>query len=160
MFQAFAEEVDKCEEEIVVIDTAPTGHTLLLLDSAEEYHKELSRSTGEVPQSVQRLLPRLRNPEETSVVIVTLAETTPVLEAGRLQTDLQRAGIKPDWWVINQSLYATPTTDPVLSGKARTEKEWVEKVKNELAEQTAVIPWISEERIGYEAMKRFISMDG
>ncbi|UOR13162.1 arsenical pump-driving ATPase [Halobacillus amylolyticus] len=156
VFRAFAEQVAKCDDEIVVIDTAPTGHTLLLLDSAEEYHKELSRSTGEVPDSVRELLPRLRNPKETSVVIVTLAETTPVLEAERLQKDLLRANIKPGWWIINQSLHATGTLDPVLAGRAKTESEWIERVRDELAESTAIIPWISEEKIGYTKLKEYI----
>ncbi|KMM37997.1 arsenical pump-driving ATPase [Guptibacillus hwajinpoensis] len=156
VFRAFAEQVDKCEDEIVVIDTAPTGHTLLLLDSAEEYHKEISKSTGDVPQSVKRLLPRLRNAEETSVVIVTLAETTPVLEAERLQRDLTRAHIQPAWWVINQSLHATVTQDPVLSGRAQTERKWIEKVKDEFAQNTVIIPWISEEKIGYEEVREYM----
>lgn len=155
VFRAFAEVVAKSEEEIVVIDTAPTGHTLLLLDSAQNYHKELSRSTGEVPESVGRLLPRLRNPEETSVVIVTLAETTPVLEAGRLQQDLKRAEIQPVWWVINQSLYATKTKDPILMGRAASEKKWIDKVNKESAFRSVIIPWFSEEKIGYDEMKEF-----
>ena len=156
LFRAFADVVDKSENEIVVIDTAPTGHTLLLLDSTEAYHKEMSRSTGDVPESVKKLLPRLRNPKETGVVIVTLAEATPVLEAARLQEDLKRAQIDPKWWVINQSLYATDTADPVLKGRAVSEIEWIKKVKEELAPQCAVIPWLHEEKIGYESLKEFI----
>lgn len=157
LFRAFAEVVEKSENEIVVIDTAPTGHTLLLLDSTEAYHKEMSRSNGNVPESVKNLLPRLRNPEETGVVIVTLAEATPVLEAARLQEDLKRAQIDPKWWVINQSLYATDTTDSVLEGRALSEIEWIKKVKEELASQCAVIPWLHEEKIGYESLKEFIN---
>jgi len=156
LFRAFAEVVEKSENEIVVIDTAPTGHTLLLLDSTEAYHKEMSRSTGDVPESVKKLLPRLRNPEETGVVIVTLAEATPVLEAARLQEDLERAQIAPKWWVINQCLYATNTTDPVLKGRAISEVNWIKKVKDELAQQCAVIPWLHEEKIGYDSLKEFI----
>lgn len=156
LFQAFAAVVDKSENEIVVIDTAPTGHTLLLLDSTEAYHKEMSRSTGDVPDSVKKLLPRLRNPEETGVVIVTLAEATPVLEAARLQEDLKRAQIQPKWWVINQSLFATETTDPVLKGRAISEKKWIKKVNEELASNCAVIPWLKEEKIGYHQLKEFI----
>jgi len=157
LFRAFAEVVEKSENEIVVIDTAPTGHTLLLLDSTEAYHKEMSRSTGDIPESVKKLLPRLRNPKETGVVIVTLAEATPVLEAARLQEDLRRAQIDPKWWVINQSLYATDTTDSVLKGRALSEIEWIKKVKEELASQCAVIPWLHEEKIGYESLKEFIN---
>ena len=156
LFRAFADVVEKSENEIVVIDTAPTGHTLLLLDSTEAYHKEMSRSTGDVPESVKKLLPRLRNPKETGVVIVTLAEATPVIEAARLQEDLKRAQIDPKWWVINQSLYATNTTDAVLKGRAVSEIEWIKKVKEELAPQCAVIPWLHEEKIGYDSLKEFI----
>jgi arsenite-transporting ATPase len=157
VFRAFAEVVARSKDETVVIDTAPTGHTLLLLDAAHSYHKELARSTGEIPESVKTLLPRLRNPKETSVVIVTLAEATPVLEASRLQEDLKRADITPKWWVINQSLYAAETKDPVLRGRAEFEKSWIKKVTTELAERCAIVPLMSEENKGYEQLKNFIS---
>jgi arsenite/tail-anchored protein-transporting ATPase len=156
VFRAFAEVVARAQEEIVVIDTAPTGHTLLLLDAAQSYHKELARSTGEIPESAKTLLPRLRNPKETSVVIVTLAEATPVLEASRLQDDLNRAEIVPKWWVINQSLYATETKDPVLKGRAQAEEGWIQKVTTELAGKCAIVPLMSEENKGYEQLKKFI----
>lgn len=156
VFQAFAEVVAKSENEIVVIDTAPTGHTLLLLDASESYSKEIERSTGEVPESAKKLLPQIRNPKETSVVIVTLAEATPVLEASRLQDDLRRASINPKWWVINQSLSATNTSDPILKGKAMAEKEWIQEVRNNKADQCAVIPWLPEEKIGYDKLKDYI----
>lgn len=158
VFRAFAEVVERSKDEVVVIDTAPTGHTLLLLDAAQSYHKELARSTGEIPESVKTLLPRLRNPKETSVVIVTLAEATPVLEASRLQNDLKRAEIKPLWWLINQSLYATATKDPVLNGRAQAEEGWIQKVTTELAERCAIVPLMSEENKGYEQLKNFISV--
>lgn len=157
VFRAFAEVVERSENEIVVIDTAPTGHTLLLLDSTEAYHKEMSRSTGDIPESVIKLLPRLRNPEETDVVIVTLAEATPVIEATRLQEDLKRAQIDPKWWVINQSLYGTETKDPVLKGRAVAEKQWIKKVKEELSDRCALIPWMKEEKIGYHNLKEMIN---
>lgn len=144
VFRAFADVVARSENEIVVIDTAPTGHTLLLLDSSEVYHKEMSRSTGSTPESVKALLPRLRNPEETEVVIVTLAEATPVFESTRLQEDLRRAQIIPKWWIINRSLSAAGTEDKVLKARASSEKQWINKVENELAERCALIPWTKE----------------
>ena len=156
VFQAFAEVVAKSEKEIVVIDTAPTGHTLLLLDASQSYSKEIERSTGEVPESAKKLLPQIRNPKETAVVIVTLAEATPVLEASRLQDDLRRADITPKWWVINQSLFATKTNDPILKGKALSEKEWIQEVNENKAEKTAIIPWLHEEKVGYDKLKDYI----
>ncbi|MEW5549842.1 arsenical pump-driving ATPase [Peribacillus frigoritolerans] len=157
VFRAFAEVVAKSEDEMVVIDTAPTGHTLLLLDAAQSYSKEIAKSTGEVPESVTKLLPQIRNAEETAVVIVTLAEATPVLEASRLQDDLRRAKIDPQWWVINQSLYATNTVDPVLSGKAMSEKEWIHEVKEKSSEKCVIIPWMHEEKVGYEKLRDYIN---
>ncbi|MEC1743321.1 arsenical pump-driving ATPase [Schinkia azotoformans] len=150
VFRAFADVVEKAENEFVVIDTAPTGHTLLLLDATQSYHKELARSTGEIPESVVKLLPRLRNPEETNVVIVTLAEATPVFEAKRLQDDLRRAGIDPKWWVINQSMFATNTNDPVLKGRASSEIGWINKVQDDFANKCAIIPWNPEATVGYD----------
>ncbi|WP_102347601.1 arsenical pump-driving ATPase [Bacillus sp. Marseille-P3661] len=156
IFQAFAEVVSKSKDEVVVIDTAPTGHTLLLLDAAHSYHKELERSTDEVSASVKEFLPRLRNKEETEVIIVTLPEATPVFEAKRLQEDLMRADIAPKWWVINQSFYETNTSDPVLSGRKTAEKQWIDMVTNELADRAAIIPWLKDVEIGYEFLKKWI----
>jgi len=148
VFRAFADVVEKSKDEIVVIDTAPTGHTLLLLDSAKSYEKELSKATGDIPEAVKNLLPRLRNPDETSVLIITLAEATPVFEATRLQNDLIRAGIHPKSWVINQSLYGTNTQDPILSAKATSEKVWIKKVSEELTSHTTIVKWQPEDKLG------------
>ncbi|MBU3184063.1 arsenical pump-driving ATPase [Clostridium estertheticum] len=145
VFRAFAEIVDKAEDQIVVIDTAPTGHTLLLLDSTQSYNQEIKRSQGDIPESVKKLLPRLRNADETEVIIVTLAEATPVYEAQRLEEDLIRATISTKWWVINSSLYKTGTTNKLLSAKASNEIEWINKVDAHADGKFAVIPWSPDE---------------
>ena len=106
VFRAFARTVDAARERIVVLDTAPTGHTLLLLDAAQSYQREVQRTNAQVPAEVAQLLARLRDPEFARILVVTLAESTPVHEAARLQADLQRAGIEPHGWVINASLSA------------------------------------------------------
>ena len=141
VFKAFADIVEKADNEIVVIDTAPTGHTLLLLDATESYHKEVERTQGEVSGAVAHLLPRLRNPLETEVVVVTLPEATPVFEAERLQKDLQRAGIHNKWWVVNSCLSLTNTQNPFLQAKAQGELVWIEKVKQLSNRNTALIEW-------------------
>ncbi|MFJ6414333.1 arsenical pump-driving ATPase [Terribacillus saccharophilus] len=156
VFHAFAEVVDRADEEVIIIDTAPTGHTLLLLDATESYHKELEKSKGKVPDCVRTLLPRLRNPKETSVVIVTLPEATPYAEAKRLQEELIRASITPDRWIVNQSLYATGTTNPVLISKSKEEKHWVGKVQEASVEIPVIVPWQTEERIGYDEIRSLL----
>ena len=141
VFKAFADIVEKSETEIVVIDTAPTGHTLLLLDATESYHHEVERTQGEISGAVAKLLPRLRNPDETEVVIVTLPEATPVFEAERLQQDLQRAGIHNKWWVVNACLSLIGTTDPFLQAKAASELDWIGKVNGLSGNNTALVAW-------------------
>ncbi len=145
VFRAFAEIVEKAENEVVVIDTAPTGHTLLLLDSTQSYNQEIKRSQGDIPESAKKLLPRLRNANETEVIIVTLAEATPVYEAMRLEEDLKRANIATKWWVINSSLYFTGTTNKMLSAKASNEIEWINKVDAHANGKFAIISWSADE---------------
>lgn len=144
LFRAFAEIVDRADNEIVVIDTAPTGHTLLLLESTQSYARELERSAGEVPESIQKLLPRLQNPEETEVVMVTLPETTPVYESMRLDEDLQRAQIAHSWWLVNQSMYAAEPTNRILKARAQNEVQWINKVAALSKGQFAVVEFAPE----------------
>ncbi|OBZ16307.1 arsenical pump-driving ATPase [Bacillus sp. FJAT-27264] len=145
VFRAFADLVDRADNEIVVIDTAPSGHTLLLLDATESYHKEIANASGEVPPSVKKLLPRLRNEEETAVIIVTHAEVTPVFEAERLTADLRRAGIHPKWWLINQSMALTGTKDAILQQRAASERTWIQRVAEISGDHYVVLPWQSNE---------------
>jgi arsenite-transporting ATPase len=153
VFRAFAEIVEKAEEQVVVIDTAPTGHTLLLLESTQSYNQEIKRSQGDVPEAARKLLPRLRNPEETEVIIVTLAETTPVYEAMRLEEDLKRAKILTKWWVINSSLYQTGTSNKLLTAKASNEIEWINKVNAHSKGNFALISWSPEEIKGDKLLR-------
>ena len=144
VFRAFAEIVEKADDEVVVIDTAPTGHTLLLLESTESYDREIQRTKGETPESVRKLLPRLKS-DETEVIIVTLPEATPVYEALRLEEDLKRAQIAAKWWVVNQSLYHTGSTNQMLAVKASNEAEWINKVDSHAGGNIALISWKAKE---------------
>jgi arsenite-transporting ATPase len=152
VFRAFAETVDQAKDAYVVLDTAPTGHTILLMDSAEAYHREVNRTQGDMPESVRSLLPRLRDPSFTRVLIVTLAEATPVHEAERLQTDLRRAEIEPYAWVINQSLLASGTHDPVLAQRGAYEVPFIERVATASARRCALIPWQVNAPLGAAAL--------
>ncbi|MDC7238702.1 MAG: arsenical pump-driving ATPase [Sphaerochaetaceae bacterium] len=156
VFRAFAEIVAKAENEVVVIDTAPTGHTLLLLESTQSYNQEIERSKGDIPESAKKLLPRLHNADETEVIIVTLPEATPVYEAKRLEEDLKRAKINNKWWIINSSLYQTRTTNKMLSAKASNEIEWINKVDAHANGNFAVIAWQPDEIKG-ENLETLIS---
>lgn len=141
VFRAFANIVAQNDSDVVVIDTAPTGHTLLLLDSTQSYAKEVQRTAGDVPQAIIELLPRLQDPAQTEIVMVTLPETTPVYESMRLNEDLKRAKIAHTWWLVNQSMLATQTTHPCLQARAQNEVEWIEKVKAISADHFAVEQW-------------------
>lgn len=141
VFRAFAEIVSKSRDETVVIDTAPTGHTLLLLESTQSYNRQIENSGGDVSEAARALLPRLKNPDYTEVVIVTLPETTPFFEAQRLTEDLKRAGISAKWWIVNQSLSFTETSSDFLKSKASGEIQWIDRVREVSNGSFAVIPW-------------------
>jgi arsenite/tail-anchored protein-transporting ATPase len=146
VFRAFARTVAEATDAFVVLDTAPTGHTLLLLDAAESYHREVARATSSyAPEAVRALLPRLRDPRFTKILVVTLAESTPVLEAERLQSDLRRAGIEPYGWVVNACLAATGTSHPVLAARARLELPLIHRITRELGHRSWLIGWMDDQ---------------
>ncbi|MEN6625883.1 MAG: arsenical pump-driving ATPase [Candidatus Sumerlaeia bacterium] len=150
VFRAFARIVAKGLDRFVVLDTAPTGHTLLLLDATEAYHREIARNASDLPAEVLELLPRLRDGKFTRVIIVTLPEATPVHEAAALQTDLRRAQIEPFAWVINQSIAQAETRDPLLMTRGVSELPYIREVVGDLASRTALVPWVADEPVGPE----------
>jgi arsenite-transporting ATPase len=140
VFRAFARVVAEAQDKIVVLDTAPTGHTLLLLDATQAYQREIARNLSAQPGEMRELLPRLRDPRYTKVLIVTLPEATPVQEATDLQNDLKRAGIAPYAWIINQSLLPLAVNHPVLVSRRAREAEHVSRICG-LTDKVALVPW-------------------
>lgn len=146
VFQAFSRVIQESRQSFVVVDTAPTGHTLLLIDATGAYHRDVVRHMNPDLHVVTPMI-RLQDPAQTKMVIVTLPETTPVLEAEALQADLRRAGIEPWAWVVNASLAAAHPTDPLLVARAAAEEPHINRVES-TNPRVAVIPWLTEEPIG------------
>ena len=146
VFQAFSRVIQESRQSFVVVDTAPTGHTLLLIDATGAYHRDVVRHMNPDLHVVTPMM-RLQDPAQTKMVIVTLPETTPVLEAEALQADLRRAGIEPWAWVVNASLAAAGPTEPLLVARAAAEEPHIDRVESKNP-RVAVIPWLTEEPIG------------
>lgn len=153
VFQAFSRIIREAGNRFVIMDTAPTGHTLLLLDATGAYHKEIAKKMGEKGHFLTPMM-QLQDQERTKVIITTLAETTPVLEAANLQNDLMRAGIHPWAWVINNSLSVTETTSPLLLSRAEQEIPQIQKVTTSLAKRVAIVPLLENEPVGTGALSR------
>jgi arsenite-transporting ATPase len=150
VFAAFSRIVNQARSSFVILDTAPTGHTLLLLDAAGSYHRQMLAADPDAKYSARIVTPlmKVRDPAYTKILLVTLAETTPVSEAARLQADLRRAEIEPYGWVINSSLAATGSTDPCLTQRIATELEQIRAVRERHAQRVAIVPWVTEEPVG------------
>ena len=153
VFQAFSRVIREAGKKFVVMDTAPTGHTLLLLDATGAYHRDVVRQMGSQGHFTTPMM-QLQDPKQTKVLIVTLAETTPVLEAVNLQADLHRAGIEPWAWVINNSVAAAQVTSPLLTQRAHNELREIEAVANHHARRYALVPLLKEEPVGVERLTR------
>ena len=161
VFQAFSRAIRESRRKFVIMDTAPTGHTLLLLDATGSYHRDIVRHSAPNSQKNQIVTPmmRLQDPEQTRILIVTLPETTPVLEAEHLQNDLQRAGINPWGWIVNSSLAAAETEHPLLRHRAKSEIAQISKVHDELAERFAVVPMQAEDPIGAAKLRALYELE-
>ncbi len=153
VFQAFSRVVSKASRQFVVVDTAPTGHTLLLLDTTGSYHREVLRTSSIDESRITTPLMRLQDPDYTKMLLVTLPETTPVLEAAHLQDDLKRAGITPYAWIVNQSLAAAGPADPLLVARAHAEVPQIEAVRDRYATRTVLAPWMAEEPVGAQRLR-------
>ena len=151
VFQAFSKVISESRRHFVVVDTAPTGHTLLLLDATGSYHREVARQLGD--RQFTTPLMRLQDPEQTKVIIVTLAETTPVLEAAGLNSELERAQIHPWAWVINNSLAAAEPTSPLLRRRAAAEIAQIDTVRDDYADRIAIVPLLAVEPVGIPALQ-------
>ncbi|CQH25277.1 TPA: arsenite efflux transporter ATPase subunit ArsA [Yersinia enterocolitica] len=153
VFQAFSRVIREAGKRFVVMDTAPTGHTLLLLDATGAYHREIAKKMGENGHFTTPMM-QLQDPERTKVLLVTLPETTPVLEAANLQADLERAGIHPWGWIINNSLSIADTRSPLLRLRAQQERPQIESVKNLHASRVALVPVLASEPTGIDKLKQ------
>ena len=148
VFQAFSRVIREAGKKFVVMDTAPTGHTLLLLDATGAYHREITRQLTDKKLHVTTPMMRLQDEKQTKILLVTLAETTPVLEAAGLQADLRRAGIEPWAWIINNSVAAAHPLSPLLRQRAHNELKEIEAVAKHHAHRYAVVPLLKEEPVG------------
>ena len=155
VFHAFSRIVAEARSAFVVLDTAPTGHTLLLMDATGAYHRQMTRQTLSRAPSVRIITPlmRLQDPAYTHVILVTLAETTPVSQASALQEDLRRAHIEPYAWVINKSLLAAGTCDPLLQQRLLGERKQIDRVCGSMAKRVFFVPWQATPPIGLPALQ-------
>ncbi len=156
VFRKFSRMVSKARNGFVVLDTAPTGHTLLLLDTTGAYHREVERGNAKSDAAIMTPLMRLQNPDYTKILITTLAEATPVAEAAKLQDDLRRAGINPYAWIINQSLAVSRTRDPLLLRRSESELALISKVQTVHADKMVVVPWLADSPVGAVGLEALV----
>jgi arsenite/tail-anchored protein-transporting ATPase len=159
VFHAFSRVVNEARSAFVVLDTAPTGHSLLLMDATGAYHRQMVRELeGHTAGRLVTPLMRLQDPEHTKIILVTLPETTPVSQAAALQDDLRRAKIEPYAWVINKSMAAAGTTDPLLAARLQVEQQQMQRIAAGMSKNTFVVPWLSQAPVGVQALGRMTTL--
>ncbi len=157
VFHAFSRIVSEARSAYVVLDTAPTGHSLLLMDATGAYHRQMMREyDGKTTAHLVTPLMRLQDPQHTQIVLVTLPEVTPVSQAAALQEDLRRAKIEPYAWVLNKSIAAAGTVDPLLAARLVGEQKQMVRIGNGLAQRSFVVPWLAQPPVGIEALSALI----
>ena len=157
VFHAFSRVVAQARSAFVVLDTAPTGHSLLLMDATGAYHRQMVREfKGKASDHIVTPLMRLQDADYTKIILVTLPEATPVSQAAALQDDLRRANIEPFAWVVNKSLLATDTTDPLLRARLDSERKQMARVADETKHAVIVVPWTAEPPVGVAGLKRLL----
>jgi arsenite/tail-anchored protein-transporting ATPase len=166
VFHAFSRIVSEARSAFVVLDTAPTGHSLLLMDATGAYHRQMMREYGDkaastgaasTPHVITPLM-RLQDPQHTKIILVTLPEVTPVSQASALQDDLRRAQIEPYAWVINKSMGAAGTTDPLLSARLAGERAQMQRIASGMVKRTYVVPWLATPPIGLEELQKLVAL--
>ncbi|WLG48226.1 arsenical pump-driving ATPase [Pseudomonas sp. FP1742] len=157
VFHAFSRVVSQARTSFVVLDTAPTGHSLLLMDATGAYHRQMLREfKGKTSDHIVTPLMRLQDADYTKIILVTLPEATPVSQAAALQDDLRRAKIEPFAWVVNKSLLATGTDDPLLRARLDSERKQMTRVAGQTSHAVIVVPWTVEPPVGVAALKRLL----
>lgn len=157
VFHAFSRVVSQARTSFVVLDTAPTGHSLLLMDATGAYHRQMLREfKGRASDHIVTPLMRLQDANYTKILLVTLPEATPVSQAAALQDDLRRANIEPYAWVVNKSLLATATTDPLLRARLDSEQKQMTRVADQTSHAVIVVPWTAEPPVGVAALKHLL----
>jgi arsenite-transporting ATPase len=158
VFHAFSRVVSEARSAFVVLDTAPTGHSLLLMDATGAYHRQMMREfEGQTSARLVTPLMRLQDPEYTKIILVALPEVTPVSQAQALQDDLRRAGVEPFAWVINKSVLTSGTHDPLLVARLEGEIRQVQRIENGLAKRTYVLPWLAQPPVGLQALSKLVA---
>jgi arsenite-transporting ATPase len=159
VFHAFSRIVSEARSAYVVLDTAPTGHSLLLMDTTGAYHRQMLREySGKTSAHLVTPLMRLQDPAHTQIILVTLPEVTPVSQAAALQDDLRRADIEPYAWVVNRSIAAAGTTDPLLAARLAGERQQMERIANGLSQHTYVVPWLARPPVGVAALEALAAL--
>jgi len=158
VFHAFSKVVSEARSAFVVLDTAPTGHSLLLMDATGAYHRQMLREMdGNTSARLVTPLMRLQDPAYTKIILVTLPEVTPVSQAQALQDDLRRAQIEPFAWVINKTVLASGTQDPLLQARMAGEQRQIDRIADGLAKTSYLIPWLAQPPVGLAELRKLVA---
>jgi arsenite-transporting ATPase len=153
-FDKFIQYIEERDYEVVVFDTAPTGHTLRLLDLPFDYAKQVEMMVGatesvEAKKTAQNrfrdIISTLRDTNRTVFSLVLYPESTPIMESYRAMLDLKEAGIETQLVIANMVLPEEVCTNSFFRNRKQMQVKYLEEIKKRFSLPVLQFPLMQEE---------------
>jgi arsenite-transporting ATPase len=161
-FDKFIQYIEGRDYEVVVFDTAPTGHTLRLLDLPFDYAKQVEMMSSaaesiENKETAQHrfrdIISTLRDKDMTVFSLVLYPESTPIMESYRAMLDLKEAGIETQLVIANMVLPEKVCSNNFFKNRRQMQLKYLQEIKDRFNLPVLQFPLMQEEIKGLNLLK-------